>query len=188
MKNLDYAVSQAETVSLSDSDIKELTKGKCNVMLYSDLMNYDTIDQVLGQHGAVVLLYQTNERLYGHFVSLFKHPSKQNTLIFYDSYGLKMDAELKFSKFNISNMGGLEPHLSNLIQKSKYLVESNSKRLQKNYKDDNTCGRYAAMRIVFRELDNNQFNHMIASNKHYDSDYAITILSLYHEDFVNILK
>ena len=188
MKNLDYAISQAEKVSLSDSDVRELTKGKCRVMLYSDLMNFNTIDEVLEPHGAVILLYQTDERLYGHYIALFKDANNPNKLIFYDSYGLKMDEELKFSKYNIKFMGGIVPHLSDLIHRSKYSVESNMKRMQKNNKDENTCGRYAALRVIFRNLSNTQFNYMLSSNKHYDSDYAVSILTLYHDDFVNILN
>jgi hypothetical protein len=188
MKNLDHVITKAEEISLSDGDLRTLTDGKCRVMLYSDLMNFDNIDAVLNPHGAVILLYQTNDRLYGHFVCLFRDATQKNRLIFYDSYGRKMDEQLEYSIYNIRNMGGLVPHLSDLIHKSNYSVTSNTKRMQKNNKDDNTCGRYAALRIIFRELSNDQFNYMLASNKHYDADYAVTILTLYHQNFIDILK
>jgi len=188
MKNLDHAIQQAEAITLTDGDLRTLTDGKCRVMLYSDLMKFDNIDAVLNPHGAVILMYQTNERLFGHFVCLFRDAKRKDRLIFYDSYGLKMDDELKFSKWNVRNMGGLVPHLSDLIHQSRYSVESNMKRMQRNNKDYNTCGRYAALRIIFRELTNDQFNYMLASNKHFDSDYAVSILTMYHQNFIDILK
>lgn len=150
-------------------------------------MDYNNIDEALGPHKAVIILYQTTDRYYGHFVSLFSHPNKSNTLIFYDSYGLNIDEELKFSRFNIKSMGKIVPHLSDLIHKSNYSVESNHKVMQQSQKDKNTCGRYAAMRIVFRNLDNNEFNHMLSSNKYFNSDYAITVLSVYHTDLISLL-
>jgi len=187
MKNLDYAIEMAETVPLTNDDIENLTSGKCRVMLYENLMNFENIEDVLAPHGAVILLYQTTERLFGHFVSLFYHPKKRNTLIFYDSYGLKMDEELSFSRYNIRNMGKLVPHLSDLIHKSNLTVESNTKKMQRDYKDRNTCGRYAALRIIFRELDNKEFNHMLSSNKYFNSDYAVTVLTLFHNDLIDLL-
>lgn len=188
-KNIDYVIDQAETVPLSSEDLKALTNGKCNIMLYSDLMEYENIDDVLEPHGAVILLYQTTERTYGHYVTLFKKHNNPKVLEFYDSYGLSIDKQLKFSKFNSKNMGGVAvAHLTDLIQKSNYRVESNTKGLQKNKSQDNTCGRYAALRVIFRQLTNQQFNYTLSSNRHYDSDYAVSVLTLYHQDFIDILK
>ena len=189
IRNIDYVVENSEKVALTNVDIEYLTNKKCNIFLYSDLMELKTIHDVLGPHGAAIILYQTTDRLFGHYACIFKKKGSDNVLEFYDSYGVTMDKELKFSKFNTKNMGGrLVPHLTDMVERSVYRVESNTKSLQKNRRDINTCGRYAALRIIFRELNNKEFNYMIASNKHYDSDYAVSILTMFHSDFINILK
>ena len=185
--NIDQAIKQAESIPLSGKDIDNITDGKCNIMRYSDLMDKNTIEEVLGQHGACILLYQT-ERNYGHYASLFVSHDNPNILIFYDSLGLTMDKELKFSTFNARNMGGVAVlHLTHLINKSKYKVISNTKRLQKGLYDNQTCGRYASMRIVFRQMTNKQFNYVLSSNKGYDADYGVSLLTVPHNQLLMLI-
>ena len=187
INNIDQAIKEAESIPLSGKDLDDITDGKCNIMRYSDLMDKNTIDEVLGQYGAAILLYQT-ERDFGHYASLFVSHDNPNVLIFYDSLGITIDKELKFSTFNAKNMGGVAvPHLTDLISKSKYTVNSNTKRLQKGLFDNNTCGRYASMRIVFRKMTNKQFNFVLSSNKHYDSDYAVSILTVPHDQLLMLI-
>tara|TARA_R110002153_G_C13100503_1_gene476507 strand:- start:30 stop:605 length:576 start_codon:yes stop_codon:yes gene_type:complete len=187
IRNIDQAIKQAESISLSGQDLKDITDGKCNIFRYSDLMDKNTIDEVLGQFGAAILLYQT-ERDYGHYAAIFISHDNPNVLIFYDSLGLTIDKELKFSTFNSKNMGGVAQfHLTELIQKSKYKVISNTKKLQKGLFDNNTCGRFASMRIVFRKMTNKQFNFVLSSNKYYDADYAVSILTVPHDQLLMLI-
>jgi len=188
VRNIDQTIKEAEQIPLSGQDLKNITNGKCNILRYSDLMNYDNIESVLGEWGACILLYQT-ERSFGHYACLFKSAEDpNNTLIFYDSLGITMDKELKFSTFNQRNMGGrLVPHLTDLIEKSNYKVISNTKKLQKDAFANNTCGRYASMRIVWRALSNKEFNYILLSNHHYNPDYWISILTIPHQQLLEMV-
>lgn len=188
VKNIDDAIKQAEQIPLSGQDLKNITNSKCNIMRYSDLMNYQDIESVLGEWGAVILLYQQS-RDFGHYSCLFKSANDpNNTLIFYDSLGITLDKELKFSTFNTRNMGGtIVPHLTHLIQKSNYKVISNTKKLQKDAFANNTCGRYSAMRIVWRALSNKEFNYILTSNHHYDADYWISVLTIPHQQLLEMI-
>ena len=188
VKNIDEAIKEAESIPLSGQDLKNITNDKCNIMRYSDLMGHDSIESVLGEHGAVILLYQT-ERNFGHYACLFKSAQDPNgTLIFYDSLGITMDKELKFSTFNQRNMGGrLVPHLTDLIENSNYKVISNTKKLQKDAFANNTCGRYSAMRIVWRALSNKEFNYILLSNHFYNPDYWISILTIPHQQLLEMI-
>ena len=183
--NIDSVVKQRESVALSGSDIKTFLDNQVEVMRYADLMDFENIDDVLGRSGAVILLYQT-ERDFGHYTALFRSEKDRKVLIFYDSLGIGMDNELKFSRFNQRNMGGrIVKHLTRLTEAGNYKVISNRDRLQKSLTDNNTCGRYAMLRIKFKHMSNQRFNHFLKSNNGYDADYAVTILTM---DIPNIIQ
>ena len=156
-------IKNAESISLSDSDILTALNSRCNLMAYEDLEHYSDINDVLGEHGAVVLLYQSSADN-GHWVTLVKHPTKQGVLIFFDSYGFPIDSELKLSKFNLRvHNGEAVPHLTHLIEQSTYKVESNNFKYQSNRQDDNQCGRFVIVRLLFRDLDIKQFHHFLSN-------------------------
>jgi len=184
-KPIDELIKDAEKIPLSGSQLRDLTNGKSNIMRYEELMEYDNIEDVLEPHGAVILLYQTEDRDFGHWAALFKDPNRKDVLIFYDSLGIGLDEELKFSKYNQKNMDGrIVKHLTDLIANSNYRVDNNKVRLQENIKDVSTCGRYAGLRVLLRHLSNRQYNHMLKNNEHYKPDFWISVLSTNPLDLV----
>jgi len=162
---------QEEQISLSESDIKTMLNGQCNVLTYPELVNYDNINDAMGPHGALILLYMTKQN-YGHWVCAFKR--NNNAIEFFDSYGFFPDDELKlipeyFRK--VSNQ--LYPHLTYLLLKSKNKIEYNNVQLQKLKKDVNTCGRWCIVRIMLRNLTINEFVRKFQDN----GDFKVTDLT-----------
>jgi hypothetical protein len=88
VKPIDELIKKSEKIALSGTDLRNITNGKTNIMRYEDLMKYNNIENVLGDYGAVILLYQTVNRDFGHYASLFKDSKHKNVLVFYDSLGL----------------------------------------------------------------------------------------------------
>jgi hypothetical protein len=175
MKSLDKLVHSAIQYPLSGQDIMELTRGKTEIHIYEDLMKINSIDELLGKHGACVLLYQQSRR-FGHFVSIIK--MGKNHIEVFDSLGMGIDKELQFSKFNVRNMSGrIVPHLTHLLEKSGYDYYYNSKMIQSSRHDENTCGRFAALRIRFRHLSLKEFIHLLTTNRSYNADFWVTVLS-----------
>lgn len=174
--SIDAIVKNSEAYSLSDKEILNLTDGQCKVISYQDLENFENIDEVLEPFGATVILYQ-QKKTYGHYTVLIKH---SNTLLeIFDSLGVGLDKELEFSEYNKRRHGGVAvPHLTNLIEASKYKIEANLVQLQNDSKDVNTCGKYSAIRIKFRELSLKQFVKMLKSSKIMDSDMWVSALTL----------
>ena len=78
--------------SLSDTDILNYMNGKTNLIQYKEIINYDNIDDLLGQYKKCVLLYHTREN-YGHWTCLYK---VKNTIYFFDSYGVIPDDEQNY--------------------------------------------------------------------------------------------
>lgn len=155
---------------LSDVEVERLTGNKYKVVPYPDLIKYKTINELLGPFGGVVLLYETRPN-YGHYTALFRRDFK--TLEQFDSLGFKLDHELKKidKKFRIeSNQRAL---LSKLILNSsyeKYIYNEN--KLQKNKDGINTCGRFVALRLLFRDLSHKQFINLFKNIKNKD-EYVV---------------
>jgi hypothetical protein len=174
---LDKIIKDAERFDLSGQDILRITDHKTSIMTYEELENVTSLEEIFKPHGAVVILYQTSEN-FGHWVALLNNGDKR--LEFYDPYGLNVDEELNLDNdYNIRTHGGvLQPHLSILIKQGGYKVTYNNVRLQEMLEDVNTCGRYCAMRIRFRDISMKKFNGLLTNNHHYTPDMWISAMTL----------
>jgi hypothetical protein len=173
--NIDKVIASSENYSLSDSDLLNLTDNKVKVLSYSDLENYDTIDQVLEPFGAVIILYQKTKTS-GHWSSIIKQ--NNNIIEIFDSLGVALDHELEFSDYNKQRHSGIAvPHLTNLLNKSRYEVEVNMSQIQKDNAHINTCGRWAGLRVRFRDIPMKKFIDMFKNGKN-DPDYMVTALTI----------
>lgn len=160
--------------SLSDGDIMFLLNEKANIMTYPELTKYHDLDEALGPHSALVLLYET-KRKFGHWTLVFKLDN--DTVEFFDSYSLMPDDELSFipEHYRIEN-NELLPHLTYLLYNSGYNVEFNDYKLQAHVKDTNTCGRHVVARLLFRNMDIDNYVDMI-SETGMDPDTFVTVLT-----------
>lgn len=156
MKKLEYK-------SLSGEDVLNLCGGKANLFTYPNLVKFNNIKQLLGKHGAAIILYLTSEN-YGHWVCLLQQDNK--TLSFFDSYALMPDDELKFAPINFRlSHNQYYPHLTYLLYNSGYDIDYNSHKLQSNKKDTTTCGRWVGARIAMRALTNDEFAKLFVGSK-----------------------
>ena len=175
---LDKIVLKAEQIPLSGSDIEHITEGKSNIIKYSDLHQYNSIDEVFEGKESVIILYMKTSN-FGHWCCVFKAPWKESTLYFFDSYGYQMDEEIKYSDEQLRiHQGEVVPHLTHLIRKSNYYLEQNDFQYQSKQHDINTCGRWAAVRLRLLHMKPNDFKTFFTKNKHYTPDFYVSILSI----------
>ena len=92
MSALDKIIDNQESIDLSGNDIKTITNDGARVLSYHELVNYNSLDEVLGDNEAMILLYETREN-FGHWVTVFK--VDDDTVEFFDPYGLQMDQTFK---------------------------------------------------------------------------------------------
>jgi len=157
---------------LSTIDVMNICNNQANFFRISGLKNIIHIDELLIPFNACLLLYDRSDGQPGHWSVLLKH--KNNVLEFFCSYGLKLDEALDF----IDN----KPYLSKLVIDSGYKLFHNDKDIQL-YKDNiNTCGRYCGMRLLLKNMNIKDFQNMFLKNKHYNSDFWVTILTLFCEN------
>lgn len=178
--SIESYVHNGESYSFSDTDIKNMTDHKYDIYTYEDLSKYNNIDDILGKNKGAVILFQNTENS-GHWVSIWLD---NNTLHFFDSYGLSPDSELKYSSYNLRMHNNKEvPHLTHLIQNSGYNMMYNKYKLQKSLKDTSTCGRWVSYRLKHRNLSCSEFAALFQNNKHYDADFWITVITAHWGSF-----
>lgn len=165
---MDNILKQQENVDLNEDNIKDITKGKCNIVVYHEIPKYNSVDDLLGEFGACIILYETRED-FGHWVVLMK--IGDNQLEFFDSYGFQMDTELKYAVYDNT------PYLSNLVSKSSYDLKQNTVRLQTMAEEVNTCGRWASTRIVMRDMPLDKFINIFKRNANFQPDWYVSALT-----------
>jgi hypothetical protein len=177
---MDKIIKNSERFELSGADIMRITDDKTRIIQYEELETTSNLEQLLNPFGSVIILYTTKKN-FGHWVALFRKKNNvKKDLEFFDPYGLSIDEEL-----NINNElhlrqhnGRITPHLSALISKGDYNVSSNKTQLQKFLEDVETCGRFVALRVRFRNLTLKKYSELLTTNKHYDADFWVSALTL----------
>lgn len=159
---------------LTENDMLKITSGKCRILPYSKLINYNNIDEVLGPNKCMVLLYEL-EPNHGHWICMFRNDDGQ--LIFYDSLGYGMDDELKFINRHRKMLGYpiQNKTLTKLVGNER--VISNRVELQEDIRNIATCGRYSVIRLLLRNLSNAQFNKIFLNNRNQTPDFLVTYLT-----------
>ena len=170
-------IDRHKKIPLSDSDVLKLVENKAKILVYSDLQKYDTLDEALGPHQAAFLLYESQPD-YGHWTCIFRN---DDYVEFFDPYGIFPDNELEWIPDNFRKVSGqMYPQLSALLYKSPYDLEYNEHKFQKKGAGVNTCGRWSALRLVFRYLSLKDFAKLF---KHKNADDLVSVLTSYDLDY-----
>ena len=147
-------IDDMEAVPLSDKDIRRIAGPESVILSYPSLANYSSI--VSSAVKGIALLYPQTPT-WGHWVAVTMTPHNK-TLYYFDSYGKPIDHYLK---------DGYTHYLSNLIDHAMQQnlikrVITNTKKLQSEKDGIASCGRYAALRLIFRSLSNDEFIALIS--------------------------
>lgn len=176
---MDRIVEMARKAAFSDAEIKELCEQKVKIMTYTEVSSCHSIDEVIGKHGAAIILYLTGED-YGHWVAVIRQSNE--VIEFFDSYGLSPDHELFFvgdKKWKEKTAQDV-PYLLSLMMISPYRIIFNQVQLQSKFKDVNTCGRWCALRVIFSRygIDLKSFQQLFLKQK-FAPDWYCTALTLF---------
>jgi len=169
---------------LSDLDIRNLSKDPIQIVPYDDLINYNTIEDLLNPTGQVVILYlnqvpkelEDKYKYFGHYTCVFyshvKNTNKPNKpfvtscIEFFDPYGLFPDDQLHFSNVKFRQENNMDyPYLVYLLNKSKLPIEYNPFKFQKMDGETSTCGRWCTLRMNMKQLDIDEFTKLIKQFK-----------------------
>lgn len=153
---------------MSDEDIQEYFPN-AKIMNISELQPYNDIDSLLPNDiDYVVLLYRQSEN-YGHWCLLSKY---DNTVEFFDPYGLLPDDQLHWVKASKRQMLGEKPYVSQLLRSARrfgYNIDYNSMDFQNdNNSAISTCGRHCCFRlqtIMDSEMNIDNYTKMMMAIK-----------------------
>ncbi len=173
---MDQLIKQLYKVDLTLDDVQALTRNKANIIMYDDLTTDDNILNVIGPTNRAILLFPTEANsVNGHYLCLIYYKDIQ-TLLHFDSYGLDVQEELRYStsKHVKRNMLG---QLYNKLRASGVKVIFNTYRFQQMINGMNTCGRHVATRLRFFYLNNNEYAKLML-NQSNSPDYLVSIITL----------
>lgn len=158
MENVDSLLKTYEDIALSDSQLLNLIDGKANLVLYPDLVKCNSLDEVLGDNEACILLFEAKPN-YGHWTCLHR----QGDLVeFFNPYGGYPDDSLEYIPLHFREVSNqLEPYLSMLMYNSPYKLSYNEHKFQHRGKDIKTCGRHCAMRLIYRDLNLPEYTQLL---------------------------
>lgn len=158
MTSLEELVSKYKTRDLTGGEV-ELVCG-LSPILYSDLKNYKSIDQLIGRQKAAIILYQTSSKTDGHYVCVGQRSTGQ--YFFFDSYGLHYGVEKQYGADYDKNLPRL---LNNLFEKTGQEIEWNTYDFQSKNPQVTTCGRWASLAALWKDLPNKDFVGLFTHNK-----------------------
>ena len=158
---------ELERYALSDDDIQAiLAPHPTKIWNYPELKTLSNVNELFDDLGRAVILYDTISPYSGHWTGMIQ---RENEIEFFDPYGIKYDEEKKWiSKKKLEEFKETEPLLSNLLENGKqlgYKIIWNKHKYQKDGYNINTCGRWTAMRLLFRDLSATQFQKMIDASQ-----------------------
>ena len=154
-KIMDTLTEKLKGYSLSNYDFLEIDP-LVKITLSFDLRNMMFADELVNKQGIGIILWQYSKDVKsGHWISVIR---QGDTFEVFDPYGFKFKDINR--ELNIKH--GEDPNvLTNLIKQSGYRVRFNHKKLQGLDVDDNTCGRWVALRLAFPNYTIHEFYKLL---------------------------
>jgi len=160
-KRAKQAFGVLESYPLSDADIQQILTPDTRIFTYADLHDVDSVDQLFDNEGRAIMLFATESPTVGHWIAMMK---RGDTIEYFDPYGLKPEATKKWlTRAELEALGQDQPLLSRLLLGSGYKVYYNSYPFQRKKDDVNTCGRHAVVRLIFKDLDLDDYMDIVRS-------------------------
>jgi hypothetical protein len=149
---------------LTDGDLERyFGSGKnSEVMKYSELANYRTIDDLLPLPIDFRIVLVEQEKNIGHWVCILKY---RDVIESFNSYGKDIDRQKDtFGAIKNRLLGQQTDYLTKLVKKSKYKYVINKTPFQSRKEGVNTCGRWCILRVIAMKdlfMDLEQFKEMV---------------------------
>ena len=142
------------------------------VMLYSDLSDCNSLDEVLGSTGQAVFLYEQRDG-YGHWCCVFRRNAR--TVEVFDSFGFVPDDELAMTPKNLrKRLGQNVAHLSSLLLDDGSNVEYNNYVFQGE--TTATCGRHCVSRLLHKKKTIEQYKDFLEKKSVTPDEYVLTVM------------
>jgi hypothetical protein len=140
---------------LTDGDIERHT-GIKEVLKYSELKNYKSIEDLLPTDKSAVIILIEDKLNSGHWVAVMRYGK---TIEYFNSYGAKWDTDWKFVNRMVRMILGENTNeMTRLMDKASadgWTTIWNKHRFQKLDSKIQTCGRWCVLRIEMMKMGYN---------------------------------
>lgn len=140
------------TIPLTDGDLKKYLGEdvKTNIITYSDLSNYEDLEQLLPENKTYKIILIEYEKNRGHWICMLRY---KRTIEIFNSFGTKHDRDDLVDSKEINHyLGQSALFLNKLIEKEIkdgiFQLIYNKIKFQKKSVKVNTCGRHVVNRII----------------------------------------
>ncbi len=169
---IDDIVNKNDGIPFSDDNLRKICEGKANILTYRNVMAARSLEDVLGSHGAAIILYETKPQ-YGHWCCMFSRSA--GVVEFFDPYGYAPDEQLKF----VPAAMGCRPVLAGLCRAAGVKMIYSPYKLQQSNQKVSTCGRWVSFRIAMRESYDPQSFAALFMGQKLKPDAYVNLLTSY---------
>ena len=140
-----------------------------NVIKYTDLYNYDTIEDAFEGKEKMVILYLIQNEKSGHYVGMFYNSDGLN---YFDSYGMKPDYGFELlSPEKRKQLNEEQDYLNNHLLKDHTVIYNNI-TYQGKEKGTATCGCFVSHRLANSHLNDVQYCSIFVNSGKRPDDYV----------------
>lgn len=167
--------------NISDSDLRRYFGNEIDssVIKYSELANYNSIESLLTYDKSFKIILFENDYNRGHWILMLRYGK---TIEFFNSYGLKPNADFGFISKKKAELLGQNPiYLKKLLDdaiKKRYDVIYNKMRFQQLKNGINTCGRWIIFRIILLKYFNYNLKDFINFVKDLSNKFGMSMDTL----------
>lgn len=164
--------------NISDSDLRRYFGSEIDssVIKYSELANYNSIESLLPYDKSFKIILFENDYNRGHWVLILRYGK---TIEFFNSYGLKPNADFGFISKKKAELLGQNPiYLKKLLDdaiKKMYDVIYNKMRFQQLKNGINTCGRWIIFRIILLKYFNYNLKDFINFTQNLSNKFGMSM-------------
>lgn len=146
MINDNLLIKSIEASPIDNFQISKYLGNDTKIIKYSELINYNSIEELLPKDLDYVVILIESSYNEGHWVCVARI---NNTIEFFDPYNVYPDEELKWVVKSLrKELGVDEPLLSDLFDKTIKEVFYNEVKFQSYKNEINTCGRHVINRLI----------------------------------------
>ena len=171
---MDKLISNIISQDLTGTDVTYLTRGRANIVMYTQLVNCNSILDLFGKYSAIILLFPVQSDDSGHWVAILKN-DKDRSIHHFDPYGLSWVEERSYTTNPLVKQH-LLGNLYTKAQQNGWNVTWNKYRLQQMKNGISTCGRWSCMRIRMQYLSSLEFAKLFLKQKE-SPDFIVTMMT-----------
>lgn len=179
-----HHLSNPDRVMLQQQITEEITDGDLtryfgkndykNILKYSELQNYSTIQKLLPRNKSWKIILIESEFNSGHWVLLMRY---NTTIEFFNSYGTFPSDELDYMPDEQNEMLDQDVKYLNILLTNaipKFIVFYNKRKLQRLYDGVNTCGKWTILRLMMLKNFNMDLQKFLQFVDNLTKEYKLT--------------